>query len=56
MHTLDQDMDAGIRVEAIEALTHNPRDLNLAKALERFTRDDNSYVKMRALQFVGTNR
>lgn len=56
MHSLDQDMDAGIRVEAIEALTHNPRDLNLAKSLERFTRDDNSYVKMRALQFVGTNR
>jgi hypothetical protein len=56
MHTLGNDNDAGIRVEAIEALTRGGHDLNLVKALEPFTRDDNTYVKMKALQFVGNNR
>ncbi len=54
MNSLNNDMDAGIRVEAIEALTRNGRDTSLVKQLEPFTRDDNSYVKMKALQFVGT--
>lgn len=56
MHTLNNDADAGIRVEAIEALTHNGRNTSLVKALEPFTRDDNTYVKMKALQFVGTKQ
>jgi len=57
MHTLQNDMDAGIPVEAIEALTHNSPKTNasLAKALEPFTKDDNSLVRMQALQFVGTH-
>jgi hypothetical protein len=57
MHSLENDMDAGIRVEAIEALTHNSGKTNaaLAKALEPFTKDDNSLVRMQALQFVGNH-
>ena len=54
LHTLENDTDAGIRVEAIESLTRT-QNANLAKALEPFTRDGNSYISMKALQFVGTN-
>jgi len=54
-HTLGNDHDAGIRFEAIEALTRNGRETSLVKQIEPFTRDDNSYVKMKALQYVGTN-
>jgi hypothetical protein len=57
MHSLKSDLDAGIRFEAIEALTtRNSNDAALRKALEPFTQDDNAYVKMKALQFVGTNQ
>ncbi len=57
MYSLKNDMDAGIRFEAIEALTtRNSSDAALAKALEPFTRDDNNYVKMKALQFVGNHQ
>jgi Putative zinc-finger/HEAT repeats len=58
IQSLQNDADAGIRNEAIEALTRNPgvAGTRLAKALEPFTRDDNTYVKMKALQFVGTHK
>jgi hypothetical protein len=56
MHSLENDQDAGIRVAAIESLTNNSRDASLAKALERFTTDDNTFIKMKALQFVGNNQ
>ena len=57
MHSLKSDMDAGIRFEAIEALTtRNSSDAALRKALEPFTQDDNAYVKMKALQFVGAHQ
>ena len=57
MNSLKNDMDAGIRFEAIEALTtRNSSDAALAKALEPFTRDDNAYVKMKALQFVSSHQ
>src|SRR5262245_4980879 len=56
MHSLQNDVEPGIRIEAIEALTRNSRDAHLAKQLEPFTRDENNVIKMRALQFVGTNR
>jgi HEAT repeat protein len=57
MHSLENDADAGIRVEAVEALTRNGgHNTSLAKALEPFTRDENSYVRMKVLQFVGNNR
>lgn len=56
MHALANDENAGIRVMAIEALTtENPNDMELAKTLREVTmKDDNSYVKAKALQFVGT--
>jgi hypothetical protein len=56
MHSLQNDVEPGIRIEAIEALTRNSRDAHLAKQLEPFTRDENNVIKMRALQFVGTNQ
>jgi len=56
MSSLENDLDAGIRFEAIDALTRNNSDASLAKDLQRFTKDDNNYVKMKALQFVGTHR
>ena len=56
MSSLENDLDAGIRFEAIDALTRSGGDASLAKDLQRFTKDDNSYVKMKALQFVGTHR
>jgi len=56
MNSLENDMDPGIRFEAIDALTRNGVDAALAKDLQRFTKDDNTYVKMKALQFVGTHR
>jgi len=55
MSSVENDLDAGIRVEAIDALTRSGNDAGLAKALQRFTKDDNTYVKMKALQFVGTH-
>lgn len=55
MHALANDENAGIRVQAIEALTTtNPRDVELTNALREVSKkDDNPYVKTKALQFVG---
>jgi hypothetical protein len=58
MHSLANDENAGIRVEAIEALTaSNSNDTALAQALrEVMQKDDNAYVRTRALQFVGAGK
>ena len=56
MHTLSNDDNSGIRLQAIEALTsRNSNDSALAKSIEEVTKtDDNPYVRIRALQFIGT--
>jgi hypothetical protein len=55
VHALGNDIDAGIRVEAIEALTRNSGDSSVAKMIEENTKqEDNSYIRMKALQFVGS--
>lgn len=56
MHTLANDDNAGIRIEAIEALTtENSKDAELAKTIREVTeKDDNPYIRTKALQFVGT--
>jgi len=58
MNTLANDDNPGIRVEAIDALTkQNAKDSELAKTIEEVTKkDDNPYIRTRALQFVGTSK
>jgi HEAT repeat protein len=58
MRTLANDENPGIRVQAIEALTtRNSTDSELARSIEELTkRDDNPYVRTRALQFVGMTK
>ena len=58
IHTLQNDDNAGIRIEAINALTdRNAKDAELAKSLEEVTRkDDNPYIRTKVLQFVGATR
>jgi len=56
MHTLQNDSNAGIRVQAIDALlAHNPNDTEMAQKLTEATKkEDNSYIRTKVLQFVGT--
>jgi hypothetical protein len=58
MHTLQNDDNPGIRIEAINALTKgNPNDADLAKSLQEVTKkDNNQYIRTKALQYVGTTR
>jgi hypothetical protein len=58
MHTLTNDEDSGVRVQAIDALTlRNSNDRALARTIEELTkREENPYVRNKALQFVGTAR
>ena len=58
MHSLANDDNAGIRVEAIEALTtSNSNDSDLARAIQEATqKDDNAYIRTKALQFVGAGK
>ena len=58
MNALESDGNAGIRVGAINALTaRNSKDPELAKNLEEVTKkDDNPYIRSKALQFVGASR
>jgi len=58
MNTLANDENPGIRVEAIEALTkQNAKDSELARTIEEVTKkDDNPYIRTKALQFVGTSK
>jgi len=56
MHTLGNDDNAGIRVQAIEALTiKNSNDTELAKTIREVTeKDDNFFIRAKGLQFVET--
>jgi len=56
IHTLQNDDNAGIRIGAIDALmASNPKDPELVEKLTEVTkRDDNPYIRTKALQFVGT--
>ena len=58
VHTLENDNNAGIRIGAIEALTaRNPNDRELARTLEEVSKkDDNSYIRAKSVQFVGSAR
>jgi HEAT repeat protein len=58
MQALANDDNAGIRIEAIEALTmENSNDAELAKTIRAVTeKDDNPYIRTKALQFVGTTK
>ena len=58
MHTLQNDENPGIRIGAIDALTkRNPKDADLAKSIQEATKkDDNPYIRTKALQFVGSTR
>jgi hypothetical protein len=56
IHTLENDEVAGIRVQAIEALSPFRRDAVATTIQEIAKDDDNSYVQMKALQFVGNQQ
>ena len=58
MHALENDGNAGIRIGAIDALTaRNAKDPELVKDLEEVTKkDDNPYIRSKALQFVGSSK
>jgi hypothetical protein len=55
--TLENDQVAGIRIQAIEALSGFYKDEAVARTIQAITKDDdNSYVQMKGLQFVGNQR
>jgi hypothetical protein len=56
VHALQNDKNANIRVQAIDALTAtNANDATLAEELQEVTkRDDNAYIRTKALQFVSS--
>jgi hypothetical protein len=59
LQALASDSDAGIRVEAINALskTQGSRDDAFARTIQEITKEEsNPYVRMRALQFVGSGQ
>ena len=57
IEALGNDENAGIRVEAIDALTRYASDDVLSEYVREATgRDENAYVRMKALQFVGTRK
>jgi len=58
MDALENDGNAGVRIGAIDALTaRNAKDPELAKNLEEATKkDDNPYIRSKALQFVGASK
>jgi len=58
VHALQNDKNANIRVQAIDALTAtNANDASLAEEIQEVTkRDDNAYIRQKALQFVSSAR
>ena len=58
VYALENDHNAGIRTGAIDALMKgNANDTELAKTVREVTEDDdNSYVRTKALEFIGTAR
>jgi hypothetical protein len=58
LHTLQNDDNASIRIEAIDALmTRNAKDTELAKSIQEVAKkDDNPYIRSKGLQFVSTSK
>lgn len=57
IQALEKDQVAGIRVQAIEALSRFSKDEAVARTVQAITKDDdNSYVQMKGLEFVGNQR
>ena len=57
MNALAYDEAAGVRVQAIEALRPFAHDDSVSKTVQEVTKDDdNPYIKLQAIQFVGTSK
>jgi len=57
MNALAFDEAAGVRVQAIEALRPFAHDDSVSKAVQEVTKDDdNPYIKLQAIQFVGNSQ
>lgn len=57
MNALAYDEAAGVRVQAIEALRPFAHDESVSKAVKEVTKDDdNPYIKLQAIQFVGNGQ
>jgi hypothetical protein len=57
MNALAYDEAAGVRVQAIEALRSLAHDDSVSKTVQEVTKDDdNPYIKLQAIQFVGNSQ
>jgi HEAT repeat protein len=57
MNALAYDESAGVRVQAIEALRPFAHDESVSKTIQEVTKDDdNPYIKLQAIQFVGNGK
>jgi len=57
MNALAYDEAAGVRVQAIEALRPLAHDDSVSKTVQEVTKDDdNPYIKLQAIQFVGNSQ
>jgi len=57
MNALAYDEAAGVRVQAIEALRPLAHDDSVSKTVQEVTKDDdNPYIKLQAIQFVGKSQ
>jgi hypothetical protein len=57
MNALAYDEAAGVRVQAIEALRPFAHDDSVSKTVQEVTKDDdNPYIKLQAIQFVGNSQ
>jgi hypothetical protein len=57
MNALAYDEAAGVRVQAIEALRPLAHDDSVSKTVQEVTKDDdNPYIKLQAIQFVGNGQ
>ena len=57
MNALAYDEAAGVRVQAIEALRPFAHDESVSKTVQEVTKDDdNPYIKLQAIQFVGNGQ
>jgi hypothetical protein len=57
MNALAYDEAAGVRVQAIEALRPFAHDASVSRTVQEVTKDDdNPYIKLQAIQFVGNGQ
>jgi HEAT repeat protein len=57
MNVLAYDEAAGVRIQAIEALRPFANDDSVSKTVQEVTKDDdNPYIKLQAIQFVGNRQ